>query len=43
MVLMYAHVGSDGVVTVVAMNAGPTHIDLPNATLRLLLTRAQAL
>ena len=43
MVLMSAHVGSAGVVTVVAMNAGPTEIDLPNATLRILLTRAKAL
>ena len=43
MVLMSAHVGSDGVVTVVAMNAGPTNVDLPNATLRMLLTRAKAL
>lgn len=43
MVLISAHVGGEGVVTVVAMNAGPTDIDLPNATLRMLITRATAL
>merc|ERR1712039_1107906 len=39
MVLLSAHVSSPGFVTVVAMNAGATSVDLPNATVRLLLTR----
>ena len=43
MVLLSAHVAEAGVVTVVALNAGATEIDLPNATVRLLLTKASAL
>jgi hypothetical protein len=43
MVLLSAHVAEAGVVTVVALNAGETTVDLPNATVRLLLTKATAL
>ena len=42
-VLLSAHVAEAGVVTVVALNAGEAEVDLPNATVRLLLTKATAL
>ena len=38
LVLLSAHVGAAGVVTVVAMNAAAEAVDLPNATLRLMLS-----